>query len=63
MQFTVLENQGKQHGYASAEDEARIKRDYREMFYPSSPDWRAKVIGDSRAMFQALLANWPRVQP
>lgn len=63
MHVTVLENQGKQHGYASAEDEARIKRDYREMFYPSSPDWRAKVIGDSRAMFQALLANWPRVQP
>lgn len=63
LHITVLENQGAQHGYASAADQARIGHDYREMFYPSSPDWRAKVIGDSRAMFQAVLANWPNVQP
>lgn len=63
LHVTVLENQGAQYGYASAEDEAKIRRDYREMFYPSSPDWRAKVIRDSRAMFEAVLANWPQVQP
>ena len=63
LHVTVLENQGVQHGYASAADEAAIRRDYREMFYPSSPDWRTKVIRDSRAMFQAVLANWPTVQP
>ncbi|HMN92780.1 MAG TPA: M14 family metallopeptidase [Hydrogenophaga sp.] len=61
LHITVLENQGVQHGYASPADEERIKRDYREMFYPSSPHWRTKVIKDSRAMFEAVLANWPRV--
>lgn len=63
LHVTVLENQGAQHGYASAQDETKIRHDYREMFYPSSPDWRAKVVRDSRAMFQAVLANWPTVQP
>lgn len=63
LHVTVLENQGAQHGYATADDRTRIERDYREMFYPSSPDWRTKVIHDSRAMFAAVLANWPRVQP
>ena len=43
LQITVLENQGAQWGYASADDEARIQRDYREMFNPSSPAWRTKV--------------------
>ena len=61
LHITVLENQGAQHGYASPAAEARIKRDYREMFYPSSPQWRTKVIRDSQAMFEAVLANWARV--
>ncbi|TNF61599.1 MAG: DUF2817 domain-containing protein, partial [Burkholderiales bacterium] len=61
LHITVLENQGAQFGYASPADEERIKGDYREMFYPSSPHWRTKVITDSRAMFEAVLANWPRV--
>lgn len=61
LHITVLENQGAQHGYASPADQERIQRDYREMFSPSSPHWRVKVIRDSQAMFQAVLANWPRV--
>ncbi len=61
LHITVLENQGAQHGYASPADEERIRRAYREMFYPSSPHWRTKVIRDSQSMFQTVLANWPRV--
>ena len=59
--MTLLENQGFQHGYASAADEARIKHDYREMFSPSSPDWRLKVMRDSRAMFATVMANFPKL--
>jgi hypothetical protein len=58
---SLLENQGFHHGYFTSADEARIKRDYREMFYPSSPDWRLKVMRDSRSMFTTVLANWPKV--
>lgn len=61
LHITVLENQGAQHGYASAEDEARIKRDYGEMFNPSSPAWRTKVIHDSRAMLGHVLERLPQV--
>lgn len=65
LQISVLENQGAQHGYASAEEQARIQRDFREMFNPSSPAWRTKVIQDSRAMLAQVLARLPQasVQP
>ncbi len=58
---TVLENQGAQHGWANPESEARILRDYREMFNPSSPAWRTQVIHDSRALFTQVLARLPSV--
>lgn len=61
LHITVLENQGAQHGYASAQDHARIKRDYREMFNPSSPAWRTKIIHDSRAMLGQVLERLPQV--
>ena len=61
LHVSLLENQGFHHGYFTSADEARIKRDYREMFYPSSPDWRLKVMRDSRSMFTTVLANWPKV--
>jgi hypothetical protein len=63
LHVTLLENQGVQHGYATDGDRRRIERDYREMFYPSSPQWRTKVIRDSRAMFRAVQDNWSRLQP
>ncbi len=52
---TIIENQGIQHGYASAEDEAEIKRRYREMFYPTSEAWRAKIFSDTDAMWDDVL--------
>ena len=33
--------------------------DYREMFHSSAPDWRRKVMHDSRATCTTLMANWP----
>lgn len=54
---TLLENQGYIHGYSSPEDEQKIKAAFVEMYYPSSPEWRVKVITDSRAVFSATLEN------
>ncbi len=54
---TLLENQGYIHGYASTEDEEKITAAFVEMYYPSSPEWRVKVISDSRAVFSATLEN------
>ena len=61
LHITVLENQGFQHGYASPGYEAAIQRDYREMFYPSSPAWRTQVIHDSRALLQQVLVQLAQV--
>ena len=63
LQISVLENQGFQHGWASAADQARVAQDYREMFNPSSPAWRTKVIADSRALLARAMAQYATVQP
>ena len=59
----MLENQGAQWGYASKDDEAAIQHDYREMFNPSSPAWRTKVVSDSRALLGQVMARLPTLQP
>jgi hypothetical protein len=63
LHITVLENQGAQWGYASADDEARIRHAYREMFNPSSPAWRTRVIADSRTLLAQVMARLPTLQP
>lgn len=63
LHVTLLENQGAHHGYASPADRERIRRDYQEMFNPSSPVWRTQVIQDSRAMLRTVMSNWPKVEP
>ncbi len=54
----VLENQGYFYGYANPNMEDRVKKDYMELYYPSSEEWRSKVISDSRNLFHALLPNF-----
>ena len=63
LQISVLENQGFQHGWASPADQARVAQDYREMFNPSAPAWRTKVITDSRAQLAQVMARLPTLQP
>jgi hypothetical protein len=51
----ILENQGFHHGYKNERAEARIKKAYREMFYPSDKAWRSKAIGDAKRMLELML--------
>ncbi len=48
---TILENQSYQYGCATPEDCAEIRASYREMFYPSSPAWRSKIMRDAEEVF------------
>lgn len=57
----VLENQGVQYGYASDADRERIRRDYVEMFNPSSPAWRTQVIASSRQLLTQVMARLPQL--
>jgi hypothetical protein len=57
LHINVLENQGYFFGYSTEKDKEIIQSDYREMYYPSSPEWRAKVINDSRMLYNLALEN------
>jgi len=51
----ILENQGFHHGYKNDRTAEKIKLQFREMYYPSSPEWRTKVIVDSREVLTQVL--------
>ena len=52
LHITALENQGFQFGYASEKDERKVKRAFRELFYPASAAWRTKVMQDTRTVLK-----------
>jgi hypothetical protein len=54
----IIENQGFWHGYESDDDEAEVKRRFREHYNPSSHIWRTKVIHDSDAIFRRSITNF-----
>lgn len=54
----VMENQGTQYGYKSKEDSIRIKQEFMEMYNPSSPQWRTKVMNDSKAILEQAIKNY-----
>lgn len=45
---TLLENQGRQFGFKNDKAEKKIISNFRELYYPSSKEWRTKVILDSK---------------
>ncbi len=51
----ILENQGFHHGYKNEKAEARIKKAFWEMFYPSYKAWRSKTISDAKRMLGLVL--------
>lgn len=52
-----------QFGYASESDEAEIKRRYRELFYPSSDEWRAKILHDTDVLWDRMLPRIAAMRP
>jgi hypothetical protein len=54
----ILENQGHQHGYASAKDSIRIKGDLLEMYYPRSENWRNYILMQTEKVFGTLLPRF-----
>ncbi|TVQ86881.1 MAG: DUF2817 domain-containing protein [Bacteroidetes bacterium] len=54
----ILENQGHQHGYASARDSLRVKADLLEMYFPASENWRNYVIQQTRDVLDVVLPRF-----
>lgn len=59
LHIMMLENQGFHHGYKDETTEARIKRDFLEMFFPSDPAWRSKAIMDAKRILELVLERLP----
>jgi hypothetical protein len=58
LQHMMLENQGFHYGYINEKTEARIKRDFLEMFFPSDQAWRSKAIMDAKRILELVLKGW-----
>ena len=54
----ILENQGHQHGYASARDSIRVKADLLEMYYPASENWRNYSMQQTRDVLDVVLPRF-----
>ena len=58
----IVENQGFHHGYKTRKDELRIKTDVLEMYYPSSKNWRSKVIQDARKILSQAMKKFESIE-
>jgi hypothetical protein len=56
--ITILENQGFNFGYKSDKIKAEVEKNFRDVYFPSSPAWRTKVIKDSRIMTEKALKQF-----
>lgn len=54
----ILENQGHQHGYRSTTDSVAVKGRFREMYFPSSPQWRSKAVADTRQLLTEVMGRY-----
>jgi hypothetical protein len=54
----VLENQGEQYGYESDIDLEKVKKDFIEMNYPSSNEWRSHIIDETKIMLDKSLKRF-----
>ena len=54
----ILENQGRQHGFASIKDSLHVKADIREMYYPESVSWRNYTMQQTRDVFDVVLPRF-----
>jgi hypothetical protein len=47
----IIENQGFHYGYKTKNDEIEVKKRIRQMYFPSSKEWRTAVIRQAREIF------------
>ena len=55
LRATIWENQVHWHTAASAQMQAFAAREFRELFFPAEPGWRAKALSDARRALAGIL--------
>lgn len=53
----ILENQGRQHGYANSRSQQKVREDFIEMYYPSSDVWRSYVMDQTVDVMETLISK------
>ncbi len=59
----IKENEGYLYGYGDARTEAKVKRDFRELFFPSSPKWRAGVLANGKYLLDTVVKRFISQHP
>ena len=54
----IIENQGFHYGYKTKDDEIEVKKRFREMYFPSSDEWRSEVIRQAREIFPVVIKRY-----
>lgn len=54
----IRENQMHQQGAESDNDRENISHDFRELFYPSAPEWRHKVLDTTLQVFPKIIERF-----
>jgi hypothetical protein len=53
----ILENQGFHHSFGNEVSKEKVLYNFREMYYPSSEEWRSKVMNDMRQMMKSTFTQ------
>jgi hypothetical protein len=59
----INENQGAHYGFKNERSKQKTKHDFKEMYYPSSPAWRSKVMTDSHELMTRVMKNYQQFKP
>lgn len=54
----ILENQGNHYGYKKEKDKLKVKEDILEMFYPSSKEWKTKIMKRTYNVYKKVIKNY-----
>jgi hypothetical protein len=54
----IIENQGFYYGYKTKNDEIEVKKKFREMYFPSSDEWRSEAIRQAREVFPLMIKRY-----
>ncbi|MBT3241846.1 MAG: DUF2817 domain-containing protein [Bacteroidetes bacterium] len=54
----ILENQGAHHGYKRTKDQKKVEKRFLEMYYPSDPKWRTKIMNQSSEVLNVALQQF-----
>ena len=62
LKITIMENQSFNRGGKSGSDVAEAKANFREMYFPSAPEWRSAIMKQTAADFPVLFKRFSELK-